>query len=93
MPIRSGGVKGKIVDGGKPTWHAHAAVPPSTGLALSAPATGLALSALAGTVEGPALTLSSSASRLVIHLSLSGPSGETVITAGILSRFPLQGCP
>ena len=80
MPIRSGGVKGKIVDGGKPTWHAQEAVPPATGRALSAPA---------ATVEGPTSAVSSSNSRFVIHLSRALPVRRTVITVLILSGLPL----
>ncbi len=31
MPIRSGGVNGKIVAGGKPGWPAQATLPPRSG--------------------------------------------------------------
>src|ERR1700735_5520872 len=31
MPMRSGGVNGKMVEGGNPTWQAQEAVPPRTG--------------------------------------------------------------
>jgi hypothetical protein len=81
-------VKGKIVDGGKPTWHAQEAVPPRTGRTLSA----LALSVPALSVPAlSALALSALAlSALALSgLALSAPAATTGSSSST-SRFAIS---